>query len=129
MKRELCIKAVKDAYNSRNAGNGVIIHSDAGSQYTSDQYKILGDYHAIQSMSDVGRWYDNARMESFFATLEKEKLYKINTLKMKMDEVKTIVWRYVMVYYNRQRISTVNEGGLPPTMYRRIAASMSHKAA
>ncbi len=130
MKKELCIKAVKDAYKSRNPGNGVIIHSDAGSQYTSDQYKkVLGDYYAIQSMSDVGRCYDNARMESSFATLKKEKLYQINILRMKMDEVKTIVWRYVMVYYNRQRISTVNEGGLPPTMYRRIAASMSHKAA
>ncbi|MDC7227697.1 MAG: IS3 family transposase [Spirochaetales bacterium] len=54
-------------------------------------------------------------MESFFATLKK-KLYQIDTAKMNREEVKTIIWRYVMVYYNRQRISTVNEGGLPPTM-------------
>jgi transposase InsO family protein len=105
-------------------GNGVIIHSDAGSQYTSEQYKkTLGNFHAVQSMSDVGKCYDNARMESFFATLKKEKLYQINTVKMKMEEVKTIIWRYVMVYYNRQRISTVNEGGLPPTMYRNIVVA------
>jgi transposase InsO family protein len=130
MKKELCIQAVKDAYKSRNPGNGVIIHSDAGSQFTSDQYKkVIGDFRAIQSMSDVGKCYDNARMESFFATLKKEKLYQVKTLKMRMDEVKTIIWRYVMVYYNRQRISTVNEGGLPPAKYRIMAASISHEAA
>jgi transposase InsO family protein len=130
MKKELCIQAVKDAYKSRNPGNGVIIHSDAGSQFTSDQYKkVIGDFRAIQSMSDVGKCYDNARMESFFATLKKEKLYQVKTLKMRMDEVKTIIWRYVMVYYNRQRISTVNEGGLPPAKYRIMAASIRHEAA
>lgn len=74
-------------------------------------------------MSDVGKCYDNARMESFFATLKKEKLYQMNTRKMTMEEVKTVVWRYVMVYYNRLRISTVNEGGFPPTIYREKAVS------
>jgi transposase InsO family protein len=130
MKKELCIQAVKDAYKKRNPGNGVIIHSDAGSQYTSDQYKkVLGDFRAIQSMSDVGKCYDNARMESFFATLKKEKLYQMNTKKMKIEEVKTVIWRYVMVYYNRLRISTVNEGGLPPTIFRNMAAPTSCNAA
>jgi transposase InsO family protein len=130
MKKELCIQAVKDAYKKRNPGNGVIIHSDAGSQYTSDQYKkVLGDFRAIQSMSDVGKCYDNARMESFFATLKKEKLYQMNTKKMKIEEVKTVIWRYVMVYYNRLRISTINEGGLPPTIFRNMAAPTSCNAA
>ena len=129
MKKELCIQAVEDAYKLRNPENGVIIHSDAGSQYTSEEYKrTLGGYRAIQSMSDVGSCYDNARMESFFATLKKEKLYKMNTLKMTMKEVKTVVWRYVMMYYNRERISTVNEGGLPPTMYRYMAVVASQAA-
>jgi len=129
MKKDLCIKAIEEAYQKRDPGNGVIIHSDAGSQYTSDKYKeILGQYRAIQSMSDVGKCYDNSRMESFFATLKKEKIYKINTLKMKREEVKTIVWRYVMIYYNRQRICTVNIGGYPPTIYR-IMATENRKAA
>ncbi|AHC16661.1 Mobile element protein [Salinispira pacifica] len=119
MKKELCIQAIADAYQSRTPGSGVLVHSDAGSQYTSDQFKeLLGSYRAIQSMSDVGKCYDNARMESFFATLKKEKLYKMNTRKMSREQVKTVIWRYVMVYYNRKRISTVNEGGLPPAIYR-----------
>jgi hypothetical protein len=47
----------------------------------------------------------------------------MNTMKRTREDVKTIVWRYVMVYYNRQRISTVNKGGLPPTMFRIQAAA------
>lgn len=129
MKKELCIQAIDDAYEHRDPGSGVLIHSDAGSQYTSDLFmKKLGNYRAIQSMSDVGKCYDNARMESFFATLKKEKLYKINTRKMTREEVKTVIWRYVMVYYNRKRISTVNEGGWPPAIYREIAAAQEKAA-
>ncbi|QEN04724.1 IS3 family transposase [Thiospirochaeta perfilievii] len=121
MKKDLCIDAIKEAYKSRNPGNGVIIHSDAGSQYTSEKYKdTLGRFRAIQSMSDVGKCYDNSRMESFFATLKKEKIYKINTLKLKREEVKKIVWRYVMIYYNRQRINTMNKEGFPPSIYRNM---------
>ena len=121
MRKELCIEAVREAYKTRNPGNGVIIHSDAGSQYTSEKYKdTLGSFRAIQSMSDVGKCYDNSRMESFFATLKKEKIYKINTLKMKGEEVKKIVWRYTMIYYNRQRINTMNKEGFPPSIYRNL---------
>jgi transposase InsO family protein len=118
MKKELCIKATEDAYIARGKPAGVINHSDGGSQYTSIKYKeTITQYHGIQSMSDVGKCYDNARMESFFATLKKEKLYRIDTMKMTMEEVKTVVFRYVMIYYNRVRISTVNDG-LTPEQYR-----------
>jgi len=44
-------------------------------------------------MSGTGRCYDNARMESFFATLKKEKLYKINTEHYPMAYVKSIIFR------------------------------------
>ena len=97
----------KRSFAVRNVKSSVIIHSDAGSQYTSEDYKMtLGQYRAIQSMSDVGKCYDNARMESFFATLKKEKLYRIKTKNMTTEQVKTEVFRYVMSYYNRNRITT-----------------------
>lgn len=113
------MKTVEEAYKARNPGNGVIIHSDSGSQYTSGKYKeLLGKHLAVQSMSDVAKCYDNSRMESWFATLKKEKLYKINTSNMTVEEVKQIVWRYAFVYYNRQRVTTVNAGGWPPSIYR-----------
>ncbi len=110
MKKELCMKTVEEAYKARNPGSSVTIHSDAGSQYTSSKYKeLLGKHLAVQSMSDVAKCYDNSRMESWFATLKKEKLYKINTAAMLVEEVKQIIWRYAFVYYNRQRVTTVNQ--------------------
>lgn len=118
MKKELCIKAVSDAYELRNPGDGVIIHSDAGSQYTSRKYrKALGGFHAVQSMSDVSKCYDNARMESWFATLKKEKIYKLDTANMTIEEVKKEVWRYTFAYYNTVRVTTVTEDGFPPSVY------------
>lgn len=126
MKKELCISALEAAFEMRKPKSGVIIHSDAGSQYTSEAFKLaVGKHHAVQSMSDVGKCYDNARMESFFATLKKEKLYRMNTTKMTVEQVKAVVFRYVMIYYNRKRISTVNPGGLPPAIYREKSAVIS----
>jgi len=72
-KKELCIKVLRDTYELRKPEYVVIKHSDSGSQYTSMVYKIeLARHHALQSMSGVGKCSDNARMESFFATLKKE---------------------------------------------------------
>jgi putative transposase len=118
MKKELCIKAISDAYTRRNPGDGVIIHSDAGSQYTSRKYrKTLGRFHALQSMSDVAKCYDNARMESWFATLKKEKIYKLDTAHMTIEAVKKEVWRYTFAYYNTVRVNTMTEDGFPPAVY------------
>ena len=69
-----------------------------------------------QSMSGTGRCCDNARMESSFATLKKEKLYQMDTTRMSRDEVKSVVFRYIR-YYNLRRISSVI-GGLPLLAYR-----------
>lgn len=121
MKAELCIRAFESACNHCGARN-MILHSDRGSQFTSAAFRqSLACHGAIQSMSGTGRCYDNARMESFFATLKKEKLYRINTKKLPMDQVKSIIFRYIMVYYNRQRIYTSNPGGWPPAVYRILA--------
>lgn len=118
MKKELCIEAFRQACRNDGA-RGMILHSDRGSQYTSTEFRAeLVKYGAIQSMSGTGRCYDNARMESFFATLKKEKLYKIDTTKMTAAEVKTIIFRYIH-YYNRRRIYTTNEG-YPPLVYREM---------
>jgi transposase InsO family protein len=125
MKKELCIKAFESACRSQSAAS-MILHSDRGSQFTSAAFRTaLARYDAIQSMSGTGRCYDNARMESFFATLKKEKLYKIKTEQMPMAQVKNIVFRYIMAYYNRIRIYTGNPGGLPPAMYRQAARGLA----
>lgn len=124
MKKELCIKAIDDAAARRKPGAGVIVHSDAGSQFTSREYKKrLGALHAVQSMSNVDKCYDNARMESWFATLKKEKIYKLDTARMTVEEVKKEIWRYTFGYYNTLRVTTVTEDGLPPSVYNQKATT------
>jgi len=59
-------------------------------------------------------------MESFFATLKKEKLYKIKTKLLPMGTVKSIIFRFIFSYYNRKRVYSVNEGGYPPEVKRRM---------
>ena len=123
-KNKTCKKSGDETYRKFNIKSGVIIHSDSGSQYTSLEYcKIRGTLHAVQSMSGVGKCRDNSRMESWFATLKKEKIYQPDTTKMTVEEVKTIVWRYTFAYYNSRRVTTVNPGGWPPTVYRKRTAS------
>ena len=124
MKKELCIRTVKELeqrYGKKELA-GAIFHSDRGSQYTSEGFRdALREAGLVQSLSGTGHCFDNARMESFFATLKKEKIYRIAAYKLTREQVKTIVFRYIFVYYNRIRISTVNPGGLPPVAYREWA--------
>lgn len=64
----------ENACKARSA-RGMTFHSDRGSQFTSHAFREnLSKYGAIQSMSSTGRCYDNARMESFWATLKKESI-------------------------------------------------------
>lgn len=121
MKKELCVDTVRQLRHNCGKLNNAILHSDRGSQYTSEAFrKELAKCGLIQSLSGTGHCYDNARMESFFATLKKEKLYKIPTHKMTKDEVKSEIFRYVFGYYNTQRVTSFNPGGLPPMVYRQL---------
>ena len=120
MKKELCIRTIKNLkmlYG--NKLKGAVFHSDRGSQCTSAAFKLaLNDAGLIQSLSGTGHCFDNARMESFFATLKKEKIYRISAYKLTREQVKSIIFRYIFVYYNRIRISSFNPEGMPPVAYR-----------
>ena len=131
MKKELCVKTIeqmKEQYGKQL--QGMIFHSDRGSKYTSEAFKAaLKSCGIIQSLSGVGHCFDNARMESFWATLKKEKIYRIAAYKLTREQVKSIVFRYVFVYYNRIRIYTSNPYGLPPVNYRDWSNSCRKTAA
>ncbi len=128
MRKELCINAFEQACRRQKA-SGMIVHTDRGSQFTSHDFRAsLSKHRAIQSMSGTGRCYDNARMESFFATLKKEKLYRLRTQELPMLTVKSIIFRYALGYYNNRRIYTANDG-YPPLVYRRMYYEMQHCAA
>lgn len=125
MKKELCIDTIKQLSNVRNA----VLHSDRGSQYTSFEFKeTLRKKGIIQSLSGAGHCYDNARMESFFATLKKEKLYRIPAYRMTRKDVKSIIFRYIFGYYNTIRINSFNKKGLPPVAYRQLAENQNLSA-
>lgn len=124
MKKELCIDTVQML--RRYPVKDAILHSDRGSQYTSAAFRETLDAMNIrQSLSGVDHCYDNARMESFFATLKKELLYRIPTYRMPMEEVKTKVFRYVFIYYNQLRVYTSNPGGWPPAVFRRMQLELA----
>ena len=75
MKKELCIRTVKELMMQYGKKlKGAIFHSDRGSQYTSEAFRdALKDAGLQQSLSGTGHCFDNARMESFFATLKERK--------------------------------------------------------
>ena len=69
--------------------------------------------------SDGGRCHDNARCESMWARMKEELFYdRYDTEKMTVAEVKKLIWRYFMSYWNNRRIFSSNEG-LPPAVKRK----------
>lgn len=121
MRKELCVDTIQQLRQRYGSLKDTILHTDRGSQYTSDLFRsTLSKYKMIQSLSSTGKCYDNARMESFFATLKKEKLYQLPTNQMSRKEVKTVVYRYIFGYYNTVRVNSFNPGGLPPLVYRKM---------
>ena len=122
MKAPLCVQTLKNAYNAYPGLRGAIIHSDRGVQYTSSEYRAAIKLYGInQSMnSDGGRCHDNARCESMWARLKEELFYgRYDTENMTVAEVKELIWRYFMSYWNNRRICSSNEG-LPPLIKRRM---------
>ena len=120
MKATLCEKTLENTYKSHPGIRGCIIHSDRGTQYTSELYrKVISKYGIIQSMNSAGgRCHDNARCESMWARLKEELLYnRYDASKMKVETVKTLIWRYFISYWNNRRICSTN-GGLPPMVKR-----------
>jgi putative transposase len=99
--QELALSALRMALRHRKARGGVH-HSDRGVQYASAAYRqLLVDAQFTQSMSRVGDCWDNAVVESFFATLTKELLVE------GLFESRAIATRelfeFIAVWYNRQR--------------------------
>jgi putative transposase len=105
---DLIKDALKQAICHRKPSPGLIIHSDRGTQYTSQEYKIFAEQNNIQlSMSAQGNCYDNAAMESFFHTLKTEHVHLCNY--QTRAEASMSIFEYIEVFYNRKRLhSTLN---------------------
>lgn len=121
MKASLCTETISNSLKLHPKLKGAIIHSDRGSQYTSDEYRRkIAMYGLKQSMnSDGGRCHDNARCESMWARMKVEVFYsrKDKPENYTVEELKTKIWRYYMSYWNNRRICSAN-GGMPPAVKR-----------
>lgn len=110
MTSSLVTDTIRDAMKKEKVADGLALHSDQGSQYTSQAYFDLSQkYHFQPSMSSPGCPYDNAAMENFFGTLKAECLHWIKF--SCRAEVVLAVAEYVH-FYNFERINLKN--GLTP---------------
>ena len=121
MTKELVIRCLKQATGRRCDPTGVLIHSDRGSQYCSNDYQeLLKKYDFICSMSRKGNCWDNAPMESFWGKLKQEWL---NDQHLRTrDEAKAAIFWYIEVYYRRKRLHESN-GYKTPEKYTAAAAN------
>jgi len=96
MRAELCVRTLRDAVMAHPELRGSTSHSDRGSQYTSEDYRVvLKEFGIHQSMnSAAGRCHDNAKCESLWGRFKEELIYgRYRTEKMPMDEVKRCLFR------------------------------------
>ncbi len=118
---QLVLDALDMAIQHRGAPQGVLVHSDQGSQYTAQAYRNKLKLNSmICSMSRKGECHDNAVMESFFHTLKDELVYE-KSYKTK-DEAKQSIFKYIELYYNRQRLHSTL-GYEAPLEYERMNAA------
>jgi transposase InsO family protein len=103
MEATLVSDALRMAIAGRSPGEGLLHHSDRGSQYASDDYMHLLQTHGVEvSMSGVGQCWDNAAMESFWATLKTELVH--HERYATRDQARASIFEYMEVFYNRKRL-------------------------
>lgn len=114
--RHLVIRALTMAVKRRCPDEGLLHHSDQGSTYTSEDYQAVLEGSGITcSMSRRGNCYDNAVMESLFATIKAELGERFESF----GEAKEKLFDYIEVFYNQQRRHSTLDY-LSPAEYERI---------
>ena len=112
MTAELVISALQKAILKDLVKAGAIIHSDRGSQYASNAFRLLLQKSCFrQSMSGKGNCYDNAQAESFFSRFKAELLE--GGVFEDVNQAKSEVFSYIEGYYNRVRLHS-SLGNLSP---------------
>ena len=103
MNAQLVCDALMMAIWNRQPGEGLIVHSDRGSQYASKRYrKLLKAYKFRGSMSRKGDCWDNAVVESFFGSLKQERVQWQHY--QTRHEAKNDILQYMTIFYNENRL-------------------------
>jgi transposase InsO family protein len=113
----LVVDALALAVERRLPGEGSLAHSDRGSQYASDHYqRLLARHGTTCSMSRRADGWDNAPMESFFASLKKELVHDADFATR--AEARAAIVEYIEVFYNSLRRHS-SLGYVSPAEYER----------
>jgi transposase InsO family protein len=113
--RALTLDALRMALGTRRPTEGLLHHSDRGSQYASGDYQnALATRGIACSMSRKGNCWDNAVAESFFATLKTELVYLSDW--STRDEATAAIFEYIEVFYNGERLHS-HLGYVSPVEY------------
>lgn len=119
-KKELTIKALRQAVQSRQPKSNMLFHSDRGSEYAAQAFReVLAQHGIIPSMNRPGHCTDNAHVESFFHSLKGEWIsgVKYDTV----DELRKAIRTYIVHFYNKSRLhSSLNY--CSPNEFERLLA-------
>lgn len=120
MKRGLAMDALRRAIHLRRPPDGLIHHSDRGSQYCSDDYRrLLRDHGFVASMSGRGNCYDNAMVETVFKTIKSELIWR--TAFASREQASKAIGHYIEGFYNpRRRHSSL--GYVSPATFEKTSA-------
>jgi putative transposase len=103
MTKQLVCDALLMALFNRKFPEGVLVHTDRGSQYCSHKYRnIIANNKLIGSMSRRGNCWDNAISESFFHTLKVELIHQNKYLYK--EQAQRSIFQYIEGYYNKKRM-------------------------
>ena len=120
LSKELALDALLKAVWCRKPTGRVVVHSDQGSQYGSDDFKRFCQAHNLEpSMSRRANCWDNAVAESFFSSLKKERI-RTRIYKTR-DLARADIFDYIEGFYNRTRCHT-HLGGVSPEAFESAAA-------
>ena len=107
------------ALSQRQPSQGLLCHSDRGSQYASADYQaLLKEVGILCSMSRRGNCYDNAPVESFFSTLKRERIHRRQYTTR--AAARTDIFQYIECWYNCKRRHSAL-GYLSPEQFERRA--------
>jgi len=117
MTKNLVSQSLLRAVMAKRPAEGLIHHSDRGSQYCAHEYALLlNDFGMKASMSRKGNCYDNAPMESFWGVLKNEQVHHCHYATR--QEAILDITEYIEIFYNRQRMQA-RLGFLSPAAFER----------
>lgn len=118
MKDTLAMDAFMQAYGREHPEDGLIVHTDQGSQFTSGNFQtLLRTHRAVYSASRRGNPYDNALMESFYRTIKRELIQDANF--ETPEQAQQEIFKYIELYYNTKRMHS-SLGYLSPAQFEEL---------